>query len=158
VLRSRDYINNLIKAEIEKGISPARIVLGGFSQGGAISLFTGITNAQKLAGVFGLSCYLLLSDKLKQLSPEGELSNQHTPIFIAHGTDDDVVKFEFGQKSVKRLKDLGFDVEFHGYPYVASSIASHYLLLISFSYSSLGHSADPMEIQDLEKFISKALP
>ncbi|KAL1992849.1 hypothetical protein VTN49DRAFT_3605 [Thermomyces lanuginosus] len=138
ILRSRDYFNSLIKEEIEKGISPSRIILGGFSQGGVMSLFTGITNAHKLGGIFGLSCYLLLSDGLKEHLPNGELPNQKTPIFIAHGTDDSVVKYQFGEMTAKSLKERGFNVDFH-------------------TYHGLDHSADPMEIQDLENFIDKIL-
>lgn len=120
ILKSRDYFNSLIKEEMDKGIDPSRIVLGGFSQGGAISIFTGITNTHKLGGVFGLSCYLLLSGKLKEFFPDGELANQNTPFFLAHGEDDEVVKFEFGDLTQKRLKALGFNVEFHSYPYVSN--------------------------------------
>ena len=107
ILKSRDYFNSLIKEEVDKGIDPSRIVLGGFSQGGAMSLFTGITSTRKLGGVFGMSSYLLLSGKLKEFYPEGELPNQDTPFFIAHGEVDDVVKFEFGDLTQKRLKSLG---------------------------------------------------
>ncbi|OKL62218.1 Acyl-protein thioesterase 1 [Talaromyces atroroseus] len=139
ILKSRDYFENLIKAEIEKGIDPSRIVLGGFSQGGAMSLFTGITSSHKLGGIFGLSCYLLLSTKIKEFSPEGELPNQNTPFFLAHGRDDPVVLYEFGDMTQKLLKDFGLNVDFRG-------------------YRGLGHSADPDELEDLEKFIAKVLP
>lgn len=124
ILKSRDYFNSLIKEEIDKGIDPSRIVLGGFSQGGAISLFTGITSPHKLGGIFGLSCYLLLANKLKELSPEGELPNQKTPFFIAHGQDDPVVQYQWGDMTRKHLKGLGFDVEFHSYRYVLFLSAS----------------------------------
>ncbi|KAJ5663175.1 Phospholipase/carboxylesterase [Penicillium longicatenatum] len=139
ILRSRDYFNTLIKEEMDKGIKPSRIVLGGFSQGGAMSIFSGLTGKEKLGGVFGLSCYLLLSDRVKNLIPEG-FPNKETPFFLAHGKDDGVVKFEFGETSSKMVKDLGVqDVSFH-------------------SYEGLGHSADPDEINDLEKFLEKVLP
>jgi lysophospholipase-1 len=124
ILRSRDYFNTLIKEEMDKGIKPTRIVLGGFSQGGAMSLFTGITNHQKIGGVFGLSCYLLLSDRLKNYSPEGELPNKDTPFFLAHGTDDEVVKYEFGEKTAQQLKEMGLNVEFHTYPYATTPVVS----------------------------------
>jgi predicted esterase len=118
ILRSRDYFNNLIKEEMDKGIKPSRIVLGGFSQGGAMSVFSGLTGKEKLGGVFGLSCYLLLSDRVKNLIPEG-FPNKETPFFLAHGKDDGVVKFEFGETSSKMVKDLGVqDVSFHSYEYV----------------------------------------
>lgn len=132
ILKSRDYFNTLIKEEIDKGIDPSRIVIGGFSQGGAMSLFTGVTNTRKLGGVFGLSSYLLLSERLKEFCPEGEIPNQNTPFFLGHGAVDDVVKFEFGDLTQKRLKALGFDVEFHSYPYVFSlSLLIPYSPLIS---------------------------
>lgn len=126
ILRSRDYFNTLIKEQIDQGISPSRIVLGGFSQGGAISLFTGITNKEKLGGVFGLSCYLLLSDRIKNYTPEN-WPNKKTPFFMGHGLDDEVVKYEFGKMSSKALTDMGLeDVSFNSYAYV-----------LHFSYSSV---------------------
>ncbi|PYH71076.1 palmitoyl-(protein) hydrolase [Aspergillus vadensis CBS 113365] len=139
VLRSREYFNTLIKEQIDKGIKPSRIVLGGFSQGGAMSLFAGLTSTEKLGGVFGLSCYLLLHDRIKNFIPEN-WPNKQTPFFIAHGEEDEVVKFDFGKQSAKMIQELGVqDVEFH-------------------SYSDLGHSADPEEIEDLTRFLQKAIP
>jgi lysophospholipase-1 len=162
ILKSRDYFNTLIKEEIDKGIDPSRIVLGGFSQGGAISLFTGVTNTRKLGGVFGMSSYLLLAERLKEFCPEGELPNQNTPFFLAHGMVDDVVKFEFGDMTQKHLKSLGFDVEFHSYPYVVIAhypfVSSHEMITRKKNHSDLPHSAEPAEIEDLENFISKVLP
>ncbi|GMF74209.1 unnamed protein product [Aspergillus oryzae] len=115
ILRSREYFNTLIKEQIDQGINPSRIVLGGFSQGGAMSVFTGVTNKEKLGGVFGLSCYLLLSDRIKNQIPE-DWPNKKTPFFLAHGTDDDVVKYEFGKTSSKLLQDLGLEnVQFNSY-------------------------------------------
>ncbi|KAJ9298949.1 hypothetical protein DTO271G3_3191 [Paecilomyces variotii] len=138
ILRSRDYFNTLIKGEIEKGIKPSRIVLGGFSQGGAMSLFTGITGEQKLGGVFGLSCYLLLSDRIKKYIPEN-FPNKDTPFFMAHGKADEVVKYNYGVMSKDALVEMGINVEFH-------------------DYEDLGHSADPDEIEALERFLDKTLP
>ncbi|OQE18014.1 hypothetical protein PENSTE_c019G06890 [Penicillium steckii] len=137
--RSREYFNTLIKEELDSGIVSTRIVLGGFSQGGAMSVFTGLTTDKKLGGVFGLSCYLLLSDRIKNFIPE-QWANQNTPFFLAHGDEDDIVKYQYGQQSAEKLKELGLsDVEFN-------------------TYSNLGHSADPTEINDLEKFFSKVIP
>ncbi|KAJ5474343.1 hypothetical protein N7475_003909 [Penicillium sp. IBT 31633x] len=139
ILRSRDYFNVLIKEEMDKGIKSSRIILGGFSQGGAISLFTGVTSKEKLGGVFGLSSYLLLSDRIKNYMPE-DWVNKKTPFFMGHGLDDDIVRFDYGKKSAEMLKALGVeDLSFN-------------------QYANLGHSADPTEIDDLEKFIEKALP
>jgi predicted esterase len=95
-----------------------RIVLGGFSQGGAMSVFTGLTGDKKLGGVFGLSCYLLLSDRIKSFIPE-QWENKNTPFFLAHGDEDDVVKYQYGSQSAEKLKELGLtDVEFNTYRYV----------------------------------------
>ncbi|KAF7595009.1 hypothetical protein BBP40_007610 [Aspergillus hancockii] len=139
ILRSRDYFNTLIKEQIDEGIKPSRIVLGGFSQGGAMALYTGVTNKEKLGGVFGLSCYLPLSDRIKNSVPEG-WPNKDTPYFCAHGTVDEVVNFEFGKSSAKMMKELGLEnVQFK-------------------SYSGLGHSADPQEIEDLENFLQQTIP
>ncbi|OJJ43064.1 hypothetical protein ASPZODRAFT_19763 [Penicilliopsis zonata CBS 506.65] len=139
IVRSRDYFNTLIKEEIEKGIKPSRIVLGGFSQGGAVSLFTGVTSKEKLGGVFGLSCYLPLSDRIKNYIPT-DWPSKTTPFFLAHGDEDAVVKYEFGMKSAALLKEMGLEN-------------------VSFNpYDGLGHSADPREIEDLERFLEKAIP
>ncbi|ODM21058.1 Acyl-protein thioesterase 1 [Aspergillus cristatus] len=139
ILRTREYFNTLIKEQIDNGIKPSRIVLGGFSQGGAMSVFTGITNKEKLGGVFGLSCYLLLSDRIKNFMPD-DWPNKKTPFFLAHGLDDDIVPHSFGEMSAKAMKELGLeDVNFRSYP-------------------DLPHSADPAEIEDLEQFLGRVLP
>lgn len=118
ILRSREYFDTLIKEQVEKGIKPSRIVLGGFSQGGAMSVFSAVTSKEKLGGVFGLSCYLLLSDRIKNFLPEN-WPNKKVPFFLAHGLDDEVVPFEYGDNSAKMLKDLGLeDVSFNSYEYV----------------------------------------
>lgn len=132
ILRSRAYFNSLIKEEINKGIKPSRIVLGGFSQGGCMSIFTGITQNQKLGGIFGLSCYLLLGPKIQGLIPEN-FPNKQTPFFIAHGTDDEVVQHKFGEISAERLKAMDVPVEFHSYPWVAASVFLSYFFFCSSS-------------------------
>lgn len=70
IVKSQTYLHGLIAAEIEKGIPSERIVLGGFSQGGAMSIFSGVTCPTKLGGIFGLSCYLLLQGKVKDMVPK----------------------------------------------------------------------------------------
>jgi lysophospholipase-1 len=139
---------------MDKGIKASRIILGGFSQGGAMSVFTGLTSSEKLGGVFGLSCYLLLSDRIKNFLPE-EWANKKTPFFLGHGEDDDVVRFSYGQKSADMLKEIGLeDVKFNRYSYVLTPLFDRWVTNIC---SDLGHSADPEEIDDLEKFIEKSL-
>lgn len=70
IVKSKDYLHSLIATEIEKGIPSERIVLGGFSQGGAMSIFSGVTCPTRLGGIFGLSCYLLLQGKVKDMVPK----------------------------------------------------------------------------------------
>lgn len=70
IRRSQAYLHSLIATEIEKGIPSDRIVLGGFSQGGAMSLMSGVTCPTKLGGIFGLSCYLVLQGKIREMVPK----------------------------------------------------------------------------------------
>ncbi|KAL8889070.1 MAG: hypothetical protein Q9192_006082, partial [Flavoplaca navasiana] len=102
ILKSRDYFHQLIKTEIDKGIPSSRIILGGFSQGGSISIFAGLTSPYPLAGIFGLSSYLLLADALPKLvTPALKSANSNTPIFMGHGEMDPLVKLEWGQKTAE---------------------------------------------------------
>ena len=70
IRKSQELFHALIATEIEKGIPSERIVLGGFSQGGAMSLMSGVTCPTKLGGIFGLSCYLLLQGKIRDMVPK----------------------------------------------------------------------------------------
>lgn len=123
-----------------------------------MSVFSGITSQEKLGGVFGLSCYLLLSDRIKNFISEG-WPNKNTPFFLAHGLDDDIVPHTFGELSSKAMKDLGLEnIEFRSYPYVVRIQAIHLFPRLTYNYSDLPHSADPAEIEDLERFLGKVLP
>ncbi|KAK4940117.1 hypothetical protein LTR10_019746 [Elasticomyces elasticus] len=140
ILRSRSTFTKLITDEVAAGVPSNRIILGGFSQGGAMSLFTGVTTPRKLGGVFGLSCYLVLADKIKELAKEASDANKDTPFFMGHGDADEVVKYRWGQRTAEMLKnELGHKVEFK-------------------TYKGLPHSADMKEIDDLEEFIKRCLP
>ncbi|KAL8939601.1 MAG: hypothetical protein Q9211_002671 [Gyalolechia sp. 1 TL-2023] len=140
IFKSRDYFHSLIKSEIDKGIPSSRIVLGGFSQGGSISIFAGLTSPQPLAGIFGLSSYLLLGDSLATyLTPQIKAANSSTPIFMGHGDKDPLVKVEWGQETASRLKELGWTVDFN-------------------VYKGLQHDADPKEMDDLEAWFKERLP
>ena len=89
---------------------------GGFSQGGAISLFTALSCQDKLAGFFGLSCYLLMHGNIKQFIAKGD-PNKDTPVFMGHGDSDPTVKYEWGHKTSQALTELGFKVDFRTYRY-----------------------------------------
>jgi predicted esterase len=123
ILRSRGVFTKFITDEVAAGIPSNRIILGGFSQGGAISLFTGLTTPHKLGGVFGLSCYLVLGDKIKDFVKEASEANKDTPFFMAHGDVDQVVKFAWGQQTSEVLqKELSHKVDFKVYRYVENAL------------------------------------
>jgi predicted esterase len=138
IIKSRDYFHSLVDQEIEKGIPANRIVIGGFSQGGAISLLSGVTYKEQLGGIFGLSCYLLLQKKIKDMIPTSN-PNQNTPIFMGHGDADQVVAHKWGKMSADELMKHGFKVDFR-------------------TYKNLVHSADDDEIDHLESYLNQQIP
>lgn len=104
-----------------------------------MSLFTGLTTPHKLAGIFGLSCYLVLGNKIATLAKEAGGANKDTPFFIAHGDMDPVVRYDWGKKTAEVIeRDLGHKVEFK-------------------TYRGLPHSAALEEIDDLEGWVAKCL-
>lgn len=111
--RAAGWIEALIEREASRGVPAARLVLAGFSQGGALALHTGLRYADGLAGVMGLSTYLPLRDHLAQARAS---ANRQTPIFLAHGHQDPVLSFELGQAARDALEALGYAVEWHDYP------------------------------------------
>jgi phospholipase/carboxylesterase len=127
-------VAELICRENQRGIATSRIVLGGFSQGGAISLFTGVRYPEKLAGIMGLSTYLLLEELLPA---ERTRTNFQTPIFLAHGTPDPVVELRRGAEARQLLEAGGYPVEWHDYP--------------------MPHSVCPQEIDDIGAWLRKVL-
>ena len=110
---SRRGVEALIEREGERGIGPERIVLAGFSQGGAIALYAGLRLEQTLAGIMGLSTYLLMSGTL---ADERSQANARTPVFVGHGVYDPVVPLMAGQHVTRTLDSMGYDVEWHDYP------------------------------------------
>ncbi|KAI2610477.1 Phospholipase/carboxylesterase [Hypoxylon sp. NC1633] len=138
ILQSRDYFNGLIQAEIDSGVPASRIILGGFSQGGAISLFTGLTAKVKLAGIVALSCYLPLDAKFADFLKEND-NNHQTPILMCHGDEDNVVPTRFGKASYDLLKSKDFDVTMK-------------------LYSGMAHSACLEELDEVEDFLRARLP
>jgi len=127
----------LIQKEIQAGVPAQRIVLGGFSQGGAMSIFSGLTFQHRLAGVFGLSCYQLIEKKFDDLRQE--TGNQNQKVFMGHGTDDTVVRVQWGRQTAEGLKKKGItDLEWH-------------------EYEDLPHSVDPKEVDELERWVTERL-
>lgn len=105
-------VRALIRRENARGIPAERIVLGGFSQGGAISLFCGPRYPQKLAGIMGLSSYMPLDSRF---AAERTAVNQATPVFLAHGQQDPVVDVRRGAEARQLLESAGYAVEWHAY-------------------------------------------
>ncbi len=113
VRASDEAVRALIRRENERGIACHRIVLAGFSQGGALALFTGTRYPERLAGLIGLSCYLLLPDSF---TAERQPANAATPIFLAHGAYDPIVDPMLGAETRAALRAAGHAVEWHSYP------------------------------------------
>lgn len=110
---SQVCIEALIEKEVERGIPKHHIMLAGFSQGGAIALHTTLRYKEKLGGVIALSTYLPLK---KLLSTEKSIENQQTPIFMAHGTHDDVISMSTSKLSLQLLEAEQYQVQWHEYP------------------------------------------
>jgi phospholipase/carboxylesterase len=112
VRESQAQLEALIEHENARGMPSERIVLAGFSQGGAIALYTGLRHAERLAGIMALSTYLITPDKL---ATEASAANRGVPIFMAHGTADPVVRFQWGEASKRMLEAAGYPIEWHTY-------------------------------------------
>ncbi|MDD2843638.1 MAG: dienelactone hydrolase family protein [Rhodoferax sp.] len=131
---SAQAIGALIEREIERGIPAKRIVLAGFSQGCAMALHTGLRFHQTLAGIMALSGYLPLAE---HFAAERAAANAHTPIFMAHGSQDPVVLPARGEASRDLLTRLGYPVQWHSYP--------------------MAHSLHPREVADISVFLRQVL-
>jgi phospholipase/carboxylesterase len=113
VRQSITQVEALIAREVGRGIPASRIVLAGFSQGGAIALATGLRREQPLAGLIALSTYLPLA---ANSIAESTVAARRTPVFMAHGSLDPVVPEMLGRSSRDALLALGMQVEWHSYP------------------------------------------
>ncbi|QQQ02078.1 alpha/beta hydrolase [Lysobacter enzymogenes] len=106
-------VEALIAREAGRGVPAARVILAGFSQGGAIALAAGLRRREPLAGLIALSTYLPMADRLvREAAPAASAQ----PLFMAHGSYDPVVPFQGGEMAAARLRTLGFDIDWHTYP------------------------------------------
>ena len=110
---SQTMLDGLIEAQVASGIASENIILAGFSQGGAVTYFTGIRSQRKLAGLLTMSTYLPFDEATKA---EQSGANLNTPIFASHGTHDQMVPLSMGQRSVDVLSELGYSVKWQSYP------------------------------------------
>lgn len=117
---SADHVNALIEAEIENGIAPNKIILAGFSQGGAIALYAGLTSSYELGGIMALSTYLPIQEDTFSNITEHALQ---LPVFMAHGQFDDVIHIQHAEQSRTVMQEKGIDIEWHQYP-MAHSVSA----------------------------------
>ena len=132
---SQALVTELIRGENARGIPSERIVVAGFSQGGAMALFCGTRYPERLAGIIGLSCYQVLAT---QFDAERLPANQNTPIFLGHGMQDPVVIPALGEAASRQLQAAGYEVEWHAY--------------------SMPHSVCPQEVIDIAAWLRRVLP
>jgi len=111
--QSQRHVEALIAREKARGVAASRIVLAGFSQGGAMALQTGLRHPERLAGIMALSCYLPLADLM---AAEASAANRDVPIFMAHGTGDPLIPLARARRAHEILTGLGYRVEWHEYP------------------------------------------
>jgi len=113
VRQSARQIEGLLARERQRGIAPRRIVIAGFSQGGAMALHVGLRHPDRLAGILALSCYLPLGNTLDtELSP----ANRDVPIFWAHGLHDPMIPQAMAEQGRAQLGELGYRIDWHQYP------------------------------------------
>ena len=113
IKHSTAKVTALIENEIDRGIPASKIILAGFSQGGAMALHVGLRYPQKLAGIMALSAYLLFPEKLPE---EFSQENSETPVFLGHGNQDPVVPYFLGEAVQSKLSAGQWPVEWHSYP------------------------------------------
>ena len=135
IAASARRIEGLIAELRDEGIAPDRVVVAGFSQGGAVALHTARGYAVRLAGVLALSTYLPLRDRL---ADHAHAANRDLPILMMHGSFDGVVSPEFGSASKDRLLEAGYRVDWRTYP--------------------MEHQVSPEQIADIGRWLNERLP
>ncbi|MDH5355033.1 MAG: alpha/beta hydrolase [Gammaproteobacteria bacterium] len=120
IRRSAALVDKMIEEQIAAGIAADKIVLAGFSQGGAIVLQAGLRQAKPLAGIMALSTYLPLAEKLADEKTE---ANQNTPIFLVHGAIDQVIPIELAYTTRGQLEKAGYTPEWHEYEHMPHSVS-----------------------------------
>ncbi|HEX6612613.1 MAG TPA: carboxylesterase [Rhodanobacteraceae bacterium] len=132
IRQSIGQVESLIARETERGVTAERVILAGFSQGGAIALAGGLRHGQPLGGIAALSTYLPIAEIV---AAERHAANARTPIFMAHGTFDPVVPLGLGELSRQRLLGFGHPLSWHTYP--------------------MAHQVCPQEIADLAEWLTR---
>lgn len=134
IKNSQHYVNTLIQRELERGVPAERVVIAGFSQGGAIALHTALRYPEKLGGILALSTYLPVKTKL---ATEANPANKNIPIFMAHGVFDDVITLDMCKISLQTLQNNHYPINWHEY--------------------NMAHSVCMEEITDIHEFLKRVL-
>jgi phospholipase/carboxylesterase len=134
IRESQEILLRLIAQETRRGIPSERIVLAGFSQGGAIALHAGLRHPQPLAGILALSAPLPFAEALMH---EIHPANEAVPIFLAHGTDDQLIPFALAEQTREVLRRRGLMLAWHTY--------------------RMGHTVVPQEIGDIARWLARVL-
>lgn len=135
IKQAATQIHGMIQNEIQSGISANRILVGGFSQGGALAVYSALTFPQKLAGVIALSCWLPLRKSFPLLLKNAA----DLPILQCHGDCDPVVPYKWGQMTASYLKTFLTATEFR-------------------TFRGLAHASSDEELRDMKTFLEKNLP
>jgi phospholipase/carboxylesterase len=134
VRASQGLVEALVEREQARGTPARRILLAGFSQGGAIALQTGLRHSERLAGIMALSTYVPIAASLEA---EAHPANRDVPIFMAHGLYDPIIPIELARRSRDLLRRLGYSVDWHEYP--------------------MPHSVSPPELDDIGASLRRVL-
>ncbi|MGH7415964.1 MAG: alpha/beta hydrolase, partial [Candidatus Rokuibacteriota bacterium] len=134
VRQSAGQIEALAARERQRGIAPGRLILAGFSQGGAMALHVGLRYPDRLAGVLALSCFLPLASTL---AAEAAAANHDVPIFWAHGAHDPMIPLALAEQGRAQVAALGYPIEWHQYP--------------------IPHSVCAEEIADIARWLGRVL-
>ncbi|KAK6726242.1 hypothetical protein RB195_004517 [Necator americanus] len=132
IAQATRLVHGMLDAEIANGIPAEKIILGGFSMGGALALYAGLTYHHKLGGIVGLSSFLIQRDKL----PGNHRANLATPIFLGHGSNDFLVPLTFGQLTERMIKTFNPNVQLR-------------------VYNGMAHSSCAEELRDVKNFINE---
>lgn len=132
IQESAEQVTALIEHEIRKGVAASNIILAGFSQGGAIALYTGLTGEHTLGGILALSTYLPIQELTLAALNQGLSS---TPIFMAHGLQDDVIQIQHAEQSRQVLEQQQLALEWHAY--------------------SMPHSVSAEEVNDISNWLKR---
>lgn len=132
ICESAEFLLRLVEREVARGLTRERIVLAGFSQGGAIALHAGLSGPESVAGIVALSTYLPLARRHRASNVRPRAG---PPVWMAHGRDDPMIPIAFAELSRERLIALGLEVEWHSY--------------------AMGHSVCVEELGDLERWLMR---